>query len=187
MNRAEVEALGRATDVFDHRYASPSDSASDSGHGGAAVAPASGAPAAAAPAAGATVTAAAIARGYYPPLPLAPGLRADPGRDADAAAEPERAAGATEPAPAAGTLPPELETLLWGWDILDVLAAHGIEEVETRDFDGGPREALILMLSLEGRAGQYSLEERRRIVELFDRTEVEIDEEVNVLVSAGKP
>ncbi|MFP4705368.1 MAG: hypothetical protein ACLFMV_11230 [Spirochaetaceae bacterium] len=83
----------------------------------------------------------AVASGYYPPLPVA--------------------ADRTD-------LPRVLRTLLWGWPVVDHLAARGAEEVRTRPFDGDAREAVYLMLSLENRAGSYNFEERRRLLVLLD-------------------
>ena len=114
-----------------------------------------------------------VPAGYYPPLPIAV--------DRD-------------------DLPEELRTLLWGWAVVARLgrkmtgaagagaaAAAEDEEVRTRAFEGDARAAVHLLLALEGRAGAYSLEEQRRLVELLDAAGVAPDEETNRLVTGGKP
>jgi hypothetical protein len=102
----------------------------------------------------------AVARGFYPPLPLAAD-RED--------------------------LPDALRTLLWGWGVLARLAAAGISEVRLSGFGGSAREAVLLMLALEDRAGGYSLEEQRRLLELCDACGVEPDGPVDVLLTGGPP
>lgn len=96
--------------------------------------------------------------GFYPPLPLGTD-RAD--------------------------LPHALRTLLWGWGVLERLAAAGIAEVQVREFRGSAREAVLLMLALEDRAGGYSPEEQHRLLELCDACGVEPDGAVDALVTGG--
>jgi hypothetical protein len=126
-----------------------------------------------APPAAATAAIDPVPAGYYPPLPIAV--------DRD-------------------DLPEAFRTLLWGWGVVAGLgreatgaagareaAAAEDEEVRTRAFEGDARAAVHLLLALEGRAGAYSLEEQRRLVELLDAAGLAPDERTNRLVTGGKP
>lgn len=129
-------------------------------------------PAAGPPTSGSRPATAAIdpaAAGYYPPLPIAV--------DRD-------------------DLPEVLRTLLWGWAVVARLGRGGAgrggtevaaAEVRTRRFEGDARAAVHLLLALESRAGAYSREEQRRLVELLEAAGVAPDEETNRLVTGGKP
>lgn len=101
-----------------------------------------------------------VAAGFYPPLPLA--------------------ADRTD-------LPEVLRTLLWGWDVVVRLARAGIEAVETRPFGGDVRDAVLLILALEDRAGSYSVEERRRLLGLLDAAGMAPDGAINERVANGAP
>lgn len=102
----------------------------------------------------------AVRRGFYPPLPLARESR---------------------------ELPEAFRTVLWGWDVLRVLSRQGVEEVATRSFEGTAVEAVELILTLEDRAGEYSLEEQSRIVSLCEAGGIEPGDSINRLVTGGRP
>jgi len=115
----------------------------------------------------------------------APGAGSPAGADIDPAA-----AGYYPPLPVAADrpdLPEVLRTLLWGWDVVGRLARAGIKTVETRPFDGDAREAILLILALEDRAGAYSVEERRCLLGLLEAAGVAPDAAINERVADGAP
>lgn len=122
-------------------------------------------------------------------LPRTTDIFARPGAPAEADMDPV-AAGFYPPLPLAADrtdLPEVLRTLLWGWDVVVRLARAGIEAVETRPFGGDVRDAVLLILALEDRAGSYSVEERRRLLGLLDAAGMAPDGAINERVANGAP
>lgn len=140
-----------------------------------------------------------------PRLPLTFFTRSDPVLDLFEASQ----ALAQVPAPGAPPgIPPSPETLppvvycpeeaagawglgpgpvvVWGWPVLRLVGGSGGESVYAHERPVAPREALLLALALEGRAGGYSWEEAHRIVSCCERLGIDLDPEVSRAVAGDE-
>lgn len=96
-----------------------------------------------------------VARGLHPPLPVS----------ADAGGNDHTAVGA--------------DTVMWGWPIIREAKRQGLQQLPVAPLDVSNREAVHLMLRLEGRTGRYSWREVAALRRLCRDLAVEIDEELS--------
>jgi hypothetical protein len=71
---------------------------------------------------------------------------------------------------------------VWGWNIARAAAAEGVAELETRQMDVDPAEALALAIRMEGRRGSYSLQEQLAIADAAARLGIGLSQTVSELV-----